>query len=122
MDWRLVSEEEFRSRIYQFLQDEEFADVRSVTGPGRSGAIAAVYASHILGVPFIPYGGNPVPGSGRFLIIDTATESGKTLNKAHRLYLRYTPLVRAIYKEPPRVYFWYEDCTFRDGPEYIRPS
>ena len=110
---RVVGEEEFRRELaLALLTDDAVADVGSVTDPGRSGAIAAVYASHILGVPFIPYGSKAPLQLGRLLIIDTATESGKTLRKAARKYENATPLVLAVYdeKDPAvgRVAFWYE--------------
>ena len=49
---RTVSEAEFDRAIRAMLADLE--GIGSVTGPGRSGALAAVYACHILGVAFIP--------------------------------------------------------------------
>ncbi len=85
----------------------------SVTGPGRSGAIAAVYASHILG---IPYGQTPPQELGNLLIIDTAIESGETLKKAARKYCKYSHHILALYQEPPRVAFWYEATK----PQYYR--
>ncbi len=102
---RIVSEAEFAASIRRAVAG---VDVGSVTGPGRSGAVAAVYASHILGVPFIPYGATTPAHLGRPLIIDTATESGRTLRKAASKYKAFTPLVLAVYCEPPRVAFWYE--------------
>ncbi|WP_156928604.1 hypothetical protein [Bradyrhizobium sp. th.b2] len=42
---RIVSEQEFASRLRIVLQDYRLDDVGAVTGPGRSGAIAAVYTS-----------------------------------------------------------------------------
>ncbi|WP_316196664.1 hypothetical protein [Bradyrhizobium sp. SZCCHNS3053] len=104
---RIVSEEEFAARLRFVLQEFCLADIGAVTGPGRSGAIAAVYASHILHVPFIPYG-QACPEKFRLLIIDTARESGRTLRKATRRYRDCDPVVIAVYEEPPRVAFWYE--------------
>lgn len=83
-------------------------NIGSVTGPGRSGAVAAVYASHILGVPFIPYGATAPTHLGRLLIIDTARASGATLRKAERRYRDADPFVMVAFEEPPRVAFWYE--------------
>lgn len=104
---RVVSEPEFRTRLAEVLASLP-PDIGSVTGPGRSGAIAAVYASHLLGVPFIPYG-SPCPTHlGRLLIVDTARESGATLRKAERRYAEARPFVVACFEEPPRVVFWYE--------------
>ena len=59
----------------------------------RSGAVAAVYASHMLHVPFIPYGQKHPQHLGRLLIVDTARESGATLRKAERKYEGTSPLV-----------------------------
>ena len=84
------------------------AEIGSVTGPGRSGTVAAVYASHHLGVPFIPYGSRCPTHLGRLLIIVTARESGATLRKAERSYAEVNPLVVACFEEPPRVALCYE--------------
>lgn len=102
---RIVSEPEFRARLVDVLMSAETRGIGAVTGPGRSGAIAAVYASHALGVPFIPQGSR-VPDLGRLLVIDTARESGATLRKMARRYPG--SLVLACFEEPPRVAFWYE--------------
>lgn len=104
---RVVSEVEFAARIKELLADPIYDVVGSATGPGRSGAIAAVYASHILRVPFIPYGGTPPLHHGKLLIIDTARESGQTLDRAVRRYGE-DAMGLACYHEPPRVMFWYE--------------
>lgn len=84
------------------------AEIGSVTGPGRSGAVAAVYASHLLGVPFLPHGAKCPVHLGRLLIIDTVRESGATLRKAERRYRAANPVVAACFEELPRVSFWYE--------------
>jgi hypothetical protein len=104
---RIVSEDEFASRLRIVLQNHRLDDIGAVTGPGRSGAIAAVYTSHMLHIPFIPYG-QLCPEKFRLLIIDTARESGRTLRKAARWYRTANPVVIAVYEEPPRVAFWYE--------------
>lgn len=111
---RIVTEEEFSIEIRLALQD--IHDAGCVTGPGRSGAIAAVYASHILKIPFIPYGQKAPAHLQRLLIIDTATESGKTLRKAGKKYEGLCPIIMAIYREPPRVRFWYE----ADKPQFYK--
>ena len=102
---RIVSEQEFSDAVHARL-DLGMPAVNCVMGPGRSGAVAAVYVSHVLGIPFIPYGA-PCP-AGRLLIVDTATESGKTLRKAARRYAAANPVSLAFFHEPPRVAFWYE--------------
>jgi hypothetical protein len=104
---RVVSEREFAERIKDLLADPLCHCVGSVTGPGRSGAIAAVYASHLLRVPFIPFGSIAPKHLGQLLIIDTAKESGRTLDKAVRKYGQIAIPI-ACYHEPPRVMFWYE--------------
>ena len=82
-------------------------EVRSVVGPGRSGAIAAVYASYILKVPMLPQGLGYVPEPMKpTLVVDTASKSGRTLRKLLR---RYETLCCVFaFHEPPRVHFWYE--------------
>lgn len=106
----IISEAEFKARLNEVLSAFSFVmgSVGAVTGPGRSGAIAAVYASHMLHIPFIPYGQKHPEHLGRLLIVDTARESGATLRKAERKYEGCTPLVIVAYEEPPRVVFWYE--------------
>lgn len=104
---RIVSEAEFAERIRELLQDPRFDQCGSVTGPGRSGAIAAVYASHILRIPFIPYGAEPPAKLGRLLIVDTATETGQTIQRASKRYNDEAEIL-VCYHEPPRVAFWYE--------------
>lgn len=101
----IVSEQEFSKNIKLKLNG---INVKSVTGPGRSGAIASVYASHILKVPFIPYGQNVPDCIKPLLVIDTAKKSGETLRKAQRKYGQNV-ITLNIYDEPPRVKFWYEN-------------
>lgn len=105
MSGRVVSEAEFAARMKSML----FGGIaRGVTGPGRSGAIASVYASHILGIPFLSYG-TFCPDSLRpLLIIDTARKTGATLRKAERRYGDGACVVAWAYDEPPRLRFWYE--------------
>jgi hypothetical protein len=105
VNMQVVSEQEFSKRleVALFLQG---GDAKSVTGPGRSGAIASVYASHKLSIPWIPYGQNVPDDLKPVLVIDTAELSGRTLRKAMRRY--DTELGLAVFKQPPRVKFWYE--------------
>ena len=103
----VISEQEFRERLESHLRPYEISNMfKSVSGPGRSGAIAAAYASHFLKVPFIPHG-RAVPDKLRpHLVIDTATESRSTLRKSMRKAM--TEYGIALFIEPPRVRFWYE--------------
>jgi hypothetical protein len=108
---RIISEAEFAERMGR-LDHDLFCFHDSfpgwVTGPGRSGAIAAVYASHLLSIPFVPYGSSAPIGLGSVLIVDTARQSGRTLRKAERRYEAAQPIVWVAFEEPPRVAFWYE--------------
>jgi hypothetical protein len=104
---RIVDEPEFKARLALALKNARIESVGAVTGPGRSGAIAAVYASHMLGIPFIPYGMR-CPEQFQLLIVDTARESGRTLRKAAKRYDYSNPVVVVAFEEPPRVAFWYE--------------
>ena len=106
MSYRTVPEREFRERIRDAVSNLG-TSVRCVTGPGRSGAVASVYASHMTGLPFIPYG-NKVPDKLRpVLVIDTARWTGATIRKAWRKYGDDAKVI-AVYDEPPMVRFWYE--------------
>jgi hypothetical protein len=106
---RIISEIEFRKSLLSLLKllpsypDHGF---KSVSGPGRSGAIAAVYASHFLKIPFITHSSNILVHLQPHLVIDTAIHTGKTLCKAHRKAKATYSI--AVYHEPPRVKFWYE--------------
>lgn len=101
---RIVSEAEFSGAIRLRLLGVQ---ARAVVGPGRSGAVASVYASHILGIPFIPYGTECPEHLRPLLIVDTARKSGATLRKAERRYGGDCVVVH-VFDEPPRLRFWYE--------------
>lgn len=101
---RWVSAEELNETLKAKL-DEIGSDFDFVTGPGRSGAVASVIASHYLGIPFLPYG-TKVSGKPRVLVVDTAMQSGRTIRKACRRY--ETDDFVFAFNEPPRVKFWYE--------------
>lgn len=106
---RIIAEPEFADRLREsLLAHPAVAEFGSVTGPGRSGAVAAVYASHILGIPFIPYGSEPPMHLGPLLLVDTAMQSGRTIRKAAKRYEDAKPYTVVVYEEPPRVAFWYE--------------
>lgn len=102
---KIIKEKEFKIKLKQKLSN---INVKSVTGPGRSGAIASVYASYLLKVPYIPYGHKCPSRLLPILIIDTASQSGKTLRKSKKRYYKES-VILYIYKEPPRVHFWYEN-------------
>lgn len=105
---RWISENEFREALLDRIPYYD-PRPRAVTGPGRSGAIAAVYASHILGIPFIPEGCVSARVPYPLLVIDTARASGATLRRATKRAEQFgTVWTLAVYEEPPRVGFWYE--------------
>lgn len=106
---RLVTEDEFRTELQVKLWDMHGL-YDYVTGPGRSGAVASVYASHYLGIPFVPY---KHKSTGDVLIVDTASQSGRTLRKASMFYGGADTV--HIYNEPPRVRFWYEELSRSRG-------
>lgn len=109
-----VTEEEFKAKVADTLGwmlhlEGGVWRPRFVTGPGRSGAIASVYVSHFLKVPFVPFGVRLPKGLGGVMIVDTALKTGRTMRKAVRQYNDHWPTMQWFYDEPPRVRFWYED-------------
>lgn len=109
----VITEAEFRERVDRYLGwmvdfENGCWRPRAVLGPGRSGAIAAVYVSHLLHVPFVPYGATLPDSMKDIMIVDAAVNSGRTLRKAAKKYERNWPRVQWFYQEPPRVKFWYE--------------
>lgn len=126
MSIRIISEAEFRERLIEVLDAipaKQRARFDYVTGPGRSGAVAAVYASHYLGLPFVPYKCS-IPGKN-VLIVDTALLTGKTLRKASRLY-GDAPYIFAYDERPEhggiRVKFWYEELSLTRGKGHEFPG
>ena len=111
---KVISEEEFRYKIEQYhsyLREPKWRSGTVVTGPGRSGAVAATYVSHFAGIPFTPYGVELPSSIDHVIVVDTATNSGRTLRKAVREYNQnhsVTPI--AFYDERSfgRLKFWYE--------------
>ena len=101
----IIDESTFRSQVQLALTPLR-GKVRSVTGPGRSGAIASVYASHFLGVPWLPATEKIPDKLQPVLVVDTAVNSGATLRKLAKK--RGADLAIAFFSEPPRVKFWYE--------------
>lgn len=104
----LITEPVFRHNLIERLVREPRQQCNFVTGPGRSGALMAVYVSHLTGIPFIPYGLMMPVTCQRLLIVDTARKSGETMRKAMRQYAAHNPVELVLYEEPPRVKFWYE--------------
>lgn len=107
--WYDLSEEEFRR---SFLPKLEGTKADFVTGPGRSGAVASVYASHYLGIPYKPHKcGNYTPGE-TVLIVDTVRYTGGTLRKAFKWYAKrgLNPVVIYGLDEDRGHYYklWYE--------------
>lgn len=101
-----VEEPEFSERMRQCAPDTR---PDFVTGPGRSGAVAAVYASYLLGIPFVPWD-CPHPGTSA-LIVDTAAMTGRTMRKAAARYARRYPVVDtfvAFTAADQRHHFWFE--------------
>lgn len=80
----LITEAAFQERIEEALADRH-GKFAWVMGPGRSGAIAAIYASHILNIPWVPYGFLP-RAKGKGLLIDIAHTNALCLNRAVRRY------------------------------------
>lgn len=123
VDGRVISEAEFADAIKAKLMTINPVHVDYITGPGRSGAIASVYASHILGRPFVPFKSGLEDIDGHLLIIDTAKASGRTIKKAVAWYTKWCPRLyigaMAIFNEPPRVRFWYETRRLAGEKEYV---
>lgn len=110
MSYRCVDEQEFNQVVRKKLDAGGFKQFGCVTGPGRSGAIAAVYVSHRLRIPFIPFGARVPPQLWPVLVVDTATWTGRTLRKAVRNYTYANAAPLVFYQESPgaMVKFWYE--------------
>lgn len=107
---RVITEAEFTERLKGVLS--AIPDVPDcVVGPGRSGAVASVYASYFLHIPFFPYGEAMPDKFKSVLIIDTAIATGKTMRRAQRTYSHKETICVCIFIEPPRVKFWYEDLA-----------
>ena len=68
-----------------FASDPLYAKAEQVTGPGRSGAMAALHASYMLNIDHLPAGRLPLK-AGPVLIIDIVAS---TTSGLHRLAKRY---------------------------------
>ena len=103
-----IQEDDFYIKMLDVFQELSYIqEIKSVSGPGRSGAIAAVYASYILKVPFIPYG-QVVPDNIRpHLVVDTASLTGSTLKKA--IIKMKAEHGITIIQETSHIKFWYEN-------------
>lgn len=103
----IITEEQFRAALIAKLEPLR-GIIKGVIGPGRSGAIASVYASHYLRAAWLPATMGLLPSILRpLLVIDTAAMSGASLRKiAKRFEAEHS---MAIFDEPPRVKFWYEE-------------
>lgn len=109
-NYRIVSEQEFDHRVstHLALAPELFRKFKSVVGPGRSGAITAVYVSHKLGIPFMPWGQDIPEKLQPVLVVDTATWTGRTLRKAAKRYGGAPFIAFFVEKRGTMVKFWYE--------------
>lgn len=116
---KIITESEFRAEWTRLLDKESeiIAACDYVTGPGRSGAIAAVYASHHMAIPFVPF--KHVIPDQNVLIVDTASRTGRTIRKATNYYLKGGKGVTSIigYPEGPKEHlrFWYEELSIIRG-------
>jgi adenine/guanine phosphoribosyltransferase-like PRPP-binding protein len=109
----VVSETEFSALVASALADEPTPDF--IVGPGRSGAVAAVYASYRMHRPFVPYGHPGGPKGSTVLIVDTVSMTGGTIRKARAKYERMGFVVRTLTIVPEnqkRHHFWFE---YADG-------
>ncbi len=104
---KYISEKEFSDRLVAVSG----VNCECVVGVGRSGAVAAVYASHALHIPFMPTIESIPSHMSEVLLIDTAQLTGKTMRKAQRKLERngkkVTP-VTLFYEEKTHHIFWYE--------------
>ena len=119
----IISPAYFQYALAVALNKLTIPDGCFVTGPGRSGAVAAVHASHYLGLPYLPpkaLGGRT--GSSRALraclVVDTAEYTGKTLRKMCKWYegRGYETLSCVAFSDPNRIHrFWYEVPSLKRG-------
>lgn len=110
---RTITESEFQDRLREALSDHEVHFARWVTGPGRSGAIAAVYASYFLNIPYVQFGYAARP-EGAPLVIDI-TECRKNFRDADRLYGHLSPIKIALFEIKPYQSFWFKDLRRMEG-------
>lgn len=110
--WYRMTEQEWRGHFFAALDSIDKSKFDFVTGPGRSGAVAAVYASHYLGLPFKPHKAGNYDDDTVCLVVDTVEYTGKTLRKAVSWYQRKGLICESAFaiKETRGHYFkmWYE--------------
>ena len=102
---QVIQEDGFQQRLRKTLSPL-LGQFTCVTGPGRSGAICAVYASYFLRIPYMPMGCNTAP-KAKVLVVDTVERTGRTLRKAARRYPDCTA-ISVFGKQEDRHHFWYE--------------
>lgn len=110
-EWLYVEEQDYKADFYLKLsQPSKRYDF--VTGPGRSGAIASVYASHFLSIPFVPHKAGNYGSFKTCLVVDTVEYTGQTLRKSVNWHRARGLEVDSMftYKEYKGHYykFWYE--------------
>ena len=112
MSWQFMSEQEWRRFFCDALEKLDKKDFSFVTGAGRSGAVASVYASHYLGIPFKPHKAGSYVTDNSVLIVDTVEYTGKTLRKAKKWYQKKGLIAETAFaiKEHKGHYYkmWYE--------------
>lgn len=111
--WEPITELQFRDKFYTVLDNIKQKSFSFVAGPGRSGAIASVYASHYLSIPFKPHKTGNYTGDTSVLIVDTVEYTGNTLRKAASWYGKrglYVTITFAFKESRGHYYkFWYEN-------------
>lgn len=112
MTWININESEWRSAFIASISGIDPDAFDFVTGPGRSGAVASVYASHYLGIPYKPHKAGNYDKDASVLIVDTVEYTGRTLRKAISWYQRKGLFVDTAFalKETRGHYYkmWYE--------------
>lgn len=112
----VIDPAEFLARLQEKVEPYRGL-VRSVCGPGRSGAVASVYASYALGVPWLPYQRfKPPEALQPTLIIDSARVTGRNMRRCSKFIDGPTVLLW-LWDEPPNVRFWYEFARETMGDE-----
>lgn len=110
--WERMTEQEWRSAFYDALDQIDASKFDFVTGPGRSGAVASVYASNYLGLPFKPHKSGSYENDSAVLVVDTVEYTEKTMRKAVSWYQRKGLIAESAFaiKETRGHYFkmWYE--------------